>query len=48
MIDIRGTSFYFAPELLNIFKNRIFNMKYNPLATDVYALGKIVIELFID
>ena len=37
-----------SPELLNILNNIIFKMRYDPLATDVYALGKIILELFID
>ena len=48
MIALRGTPLYLAPELWNIFNKRIFKMKYDPLATDVYALGKIILELFID
>ena len=48
---MRGTPSYLAPELWEIYnKNEEDQIpfQYNPLSTDVYALGKIILELLID
>ena len=45
---MRGTPSYLAPELWQIFLKGEGKIKYNPLSTDVYALGKIILELLID
>ena len=47
LIAMRGTPFYFSPELWDIFNTRANFGRYNPLAADIYSLGIICIELLL-
>ena len=44
---MRGTPFYFSPEVWDIFITRANFGRYNPLAADIYSLGIICIELLL-
>ena len=44
---MKGTPFYFSPELMAIYKKSLDEGNYNPIAADVFALGLICLELLI-
>ena len=46
-IALGGSIFYLAPELWTNFNNDNWHFKYNPLATDIYSLGIVILELFL-
>ena len=46
-LGLRGTPYYLAPELWKIYNKSKDKTKYNPKATDVYALGIIILELLL-
>ena len=41
---VKGTPFYFSPELQAIYKKDLPEGDYNPIAADIFALGLICIE----
>lgn len=44
---LRGTPFYLSPELWNILNQRENYGNYNPFATDIYAIGMVILELLL-
>ena len=42
-----GSRFYLAPELWEKFNEHIMHFEYNPLATDIYSLGFVILELLL-
>ena len=47
ILEIRGTPFYFSPEVFKIFNERMIEGNYNPYSNDVYDLGIICLELLL-
>ena len=47
IIAVKGTPFYFSPELWKIFESRATEGDYNPMANDIYSIGLICLELFL-
>eukprot|EP00828_Plagiopyla_frontata_P038025 TRINITY_DN498_c0_g1_i8.p1 TRINITY_DN498_c0_g1~~TRINITY_DN498_c0_g1_i8.p1 ORF type:complete len:547 (+),score=60.82 TRINITY_DN498_c0_g1_i8:75-1715(+) len=46
-LTLRGTPYYFAPEVADAYNSRSTFSKYNPLSVDIYALGIVCLEFLL-
>ena len=47
LLALRGTPYYFAPEVADAYNSRSTFSKYNPLSVDIYALGIVCLEFLL-